>query len=432
LAARREINLTGIFTMNFRRYCNGRPLLALLTVCALGWPGLASALTLAEALRLAEHEAPSLAAQAAQVDAARSSAIPAGELPDPKLLLGVQNFPVDGDIRGKLNADFMTMQMVGVMQQVPNRDKRRARVEAAQAGVERAALEQRIERLKVRRETALAWISALAVEQKVALLQTLYAENELLSNAVRARIAGGGGLAADSVGPKQEAALLAEQEDQLQQDRSQQRAALRRWIGSRASEPLSGRLPHWPVDAQHYQHNLQRHPDLVVFEAMTDEAQAEVRQAMAEKQSDWSWELAYQKRGAAFGDMLSVQFSFDLPLFPGSRQNPRIAAKQATLSQLHAQREAAEREHAQQLADDLAEYQRLDRALRRSQDSLVPLAEEKVALTLAGYRAGNGELASVIAARRELIETRLKHIDFAQQRALTSARLHFAYEEVSQ
>jgi outer membrane protein TolC len=127
-----------------------------------------------------------------------------------------------------------------------------------------------------------------------------------------------------------------------------------------------------------------------------------------------------------------VQFSFDLPLFPGSRQNPRIAAKQATLSQLEAEREAAEREHAQQLADDLAEYQRLDRALRRSQDSLVPLAEEKVALTLAGYRAGNGELASVIAARRELIETRLKHIDFAQQRALTSARLHFAYEEVSQ
>ena len=83
-------------------------------------------------------------------------------------------------------------------------------------------------------------------------------------------------------------------------------------------------------------------------------------------------------------------------------------------------------------AQRLAEYQRLDRALRRSQDSLVPLAEEKVALTLAGYRAGDGELASVIAARRELIEARLKHIDFAQARAQSSARLHFAYEEVSQ
>jgi len=392
----------------------------------------AVALTLDEALRQAEREAPSLAAQAAQVDALRSSAIPAGALPDPKLLLGLQNVPIEGADRGRLNREPMTMQMVGVMQEVPNRAKRRARIEVAQAGIERATLEQRIERLKVRRQTALAWISARAVEEKLALFQTLYAENDLLVKAVRARLAGGRGQAADSIGPRQEAALLAEQEDQLQQSRAQQRAALRRWIGPRADESLAGRLPDWPVDAEHYRHNLQRHPELALFDPMTDEAQAEIHQAVADKKSDWSWELAYQKRGEEFGDMMSVQFSFDLPLFPGSRQNPRIAAKQATLSQLQAEREAAEREHAQQLADDLAEYQRLDRALRRSQDSLLPLAEEKVALTLAGYRAGAGELASVIAARRELVEARLKHIDFEQARALTSARLHFAYEEVSQ
>src|SRR3990167_1753655 len=391
-----------------------------------------AALTLDEALRQAEREAPSLAAQAAQVDSLRNSAIPAGALPDPKLLLGLQNVPIEGDNRGRFDREPMTMQMVGVMQEVPNRAKRRARVDVARAGVERATLEQRVERLKVRRQTALAWISALAVEEKLALFQTLYAENDLLVKAVRARLAGGRGQPADSVGPKQEAALLAEQEDQLQQSRAQQRAALRRWVGPRADEPLTGRLPNWPVDAEHYRHSLQRHPELVLFDPMTDEAQAEVRQAEADKKSDWSWQLAYQKRDDAFGDMMSVQFSFDLPLFPGSRQNPRIAAKKATLSQLHAQREAAEREHAQQLADDLAEYRRLERALRRSQDSLLPLAEEKVALTLAGYRAGVGELASVIAARRELVEARLKHIDFEQARALTSARLHFAYEEVSQ
>lgn len=408
----------------------GRLAAGVLATALLSQP--AAALTLDEALRQAEREAPSLTAQAAQVEAARSSAIPAGELPDPKLLLGLQNVPIEGDNRGRFDSEPMTMQMVGVMQEVPNRAKRRARVEVAQAGIERATLEQRVELLKVRRETALAWISALAVEEKLALFQTLYAENELLVKAVRARLSGGRGQAADSVGPRQEAALLAEQEDQLLQSRTQQRAALRRWIGPRADEPLAGRLPNWPVDAQHYQHNLQRHPELALFEPMTDVAQAEVRQAVADKQSDWSWQLAYQKRDPAFGDMMSVQFSFDLPLFPGSRQNPRIAAKQAKLSQLEAEREASEREHAQQLADDLAEHQRLERALLRSQDSLVPLAEEKVALTLADYRSGAGELAGVIAARRELIETRLKHIDFAQARALTSARLYFAYAGISQ
>ncbi len=418
--------------MNFRRYRIGRPALAVLMVSALGMPGLVGALTLDEALIQAELEAPSLVAQAAQLEAARSNAIPAGELPDPKLLLGLQNVPVEGDNRGKFNAEPMTMQVVGVMQDVPNRDKRRARVEVARAGVERATAAQRVERLKVRRETALAWISALAVEQKLGLFQTLYAENQLLAKAVRARIAGGGGQAADSVGPKQEAALLAEQEDELQQNRTQQRAALRRWIGRQADEPLSGQLPNWPVDAQYYQRNLQRHPELALFAPMTDEAQAEIRQAMAEKKSDWSWQLAYQKRDAVFGDMMSVQFSFDLPLFPGSRQNPRIAAKQAQLSQLDAEREASKREYAQQLEDDLTEYHRLDRALERSRQTLVPLAEEKVKLSLAGYRAGANDLASVITARRELIQARLKQIDFEQQRALTNARLYFTYEGVGQ
>ena len=392
----------------------------------------AAALTLDEALRLAEREAPSLTAQAAQVAAARSLAIPAGELPDPKLLLGLQNLPIEGDNRGRLDGEPMTMQMLGVMQEVPNRAKRTARIDVAEAGVQRATQAQRVERLKVRRETALAWIEALGIEQKLALFGDLYAENSLLSKAVGARIGAGRGAAADSIGPRQEAALLAEQEDQLLQQRLQQRAALRRWIGPRGNESLSGQMPHWPVDAAHYQHNLQRHPELALFEPMTVEAQAEIRQAVAEKTPDWSWQLAYQNRDAAYGDMLSVQVSLDLPLFPASRQSPRIAAKQAQLNQLEAERSAAERAHAQQLASDLAEYQRLERALRRSQDSLLPLAEEKVALSLADYRSGAGELASVITARRELIEARLKHIDFAQARALTSARLYFAYEGAEQ
>jgi outer membrane protein, heavy metal efflux system len=408
----------------------GRLAVGALTAALLSLP--AVALTLDQTLELAEREAPSLAAQAASVQAARHAAVPAGELPDPKLNLGVQSLPIEGDDRGRFDREPMTMQMIGLMQEVPSRAKRRARVEAAEAGVLSAAAQEQVERLRVRRQAALAWIAARAVEQKLSLFKDLYGENELLAKAVHASIAGGRGQAADSIAPKQEAALLAEAEDQLLQSRAQQRAALRRWIGPRADEALAGRLPHWPVDAAHYQHNLQRHPELALFDPMTEAAQAEVRQAVADKQFDWSWELAYQKRDRAFGDMVSLQLSFDLPLFPGSRQNPRIAAKQATLSQLHAERAAAEREHAQQLADDLAEYQRYERALRRSQDLLLPLAEEKVALTLAGYRAGGGELASVIAARRELIEARLNHIDYEEALALSSARLHFAFEGVGQ
>lgn len=418
--------------MNSKCYCTGWSLVAGLAASVLALPSFAGALTLDEALRLAENNAPSLTAQDAKIQAASSAAIPAGELPDPKLLLGVQNYPVGGPDRWSIDQDFMTMQMVGVRQEMPNGDKRKARIEVADAAVDRAAAERRVERLNVRQSTALAWISSYSVERKDALFQDFYKANRLLSDTVRAQIAGGRAQPADAVTPRQEAAQLEEQQDELIRQRTQARAALKRWIGPAANDKPVGSLPQWPVDSSSYAHKLQHHPELAVFAPMTREAQAKVREAVSEKRSDWSWEVDYQHRGREFGDMVSVQFSWDLPLFPDARQNPRIAARQAELSQLEAEREALSREHTQQLESELADYERLNRAVQRNRQSLVPLAREKVELSMASYRAGKGDLNAVVAARRELIEARLKQIDVEEQRALTSARLYFAYGESSQ
>ncbi|KQN42160.1 MULTISPECIES: TolC family protein [unclassified Pseudomonas] len=418
--------------MNSKCYCTGWPLLVALVASILALPSLAAPLTLDEALRLAENNAPSLTAQAAKQQAARSAAIPAGELPDPKLLLGVQNYPISGPEGGHLKQDPMTMQMVGVMQEVPNRDKRKARIEVAEASVARAEAESRFERLNVREATASAWISSYSVERKEALFQDFYRENRLLTDTVRAQIAGGRAQPADAITPKQEAAQLAEQQDELIRLRAKARAALKRWVGPAANDKLVGSFPDWPIDASSYSQKLQQHSAVAASASMTREAQAKVREAESEKQSDWSWELDYQHRDSQFGDMVSVQFTFDLPLFPDSRQNPKIAAKHAELNQLEAEREALVREKTQQLEDDLAEYERLNRAVHRSQDSLIPLAKEKVDLTMASYSAGKSDLAAVITARRALIETRLKQIDYEEQRALTSARLYFAYGDTKQ
>ncbi|WP_070411940.1 TolC family protein [Pseudomonas lundensis] len=418
--------------MKSKCYCTGWPLVTILAASVLALPSLAAALTLDEALQLAENNAPSLTAQDAKIRAANSAAIPAGELPDPKLLVGIQNYPIGGPDRWSIDQDFMTMQMVGVSQEMPNSAKRKARIEVADAAIDRAAAERQVERLKVRQATALAWISSHSVERKDALFQDFYRENRLLADTVRAQIAGGRAQPADAVTPRQEAAQLEEQQDDLIRQRAQARAALKRWIGPAANDKPLGSLPEWPVEASGYSHKVQHHPELAAFAPMTREAQARVREAEAEKRSDWSWEVDYQHRGREFGDMVSVQFSWDLPLFPDSRQNPKIAAKHAELNQLEAEREVLSREHTQQLEDQVADYERLNRAVHRSQSSLLPLAKERVELTMASYRAGKCDLNSVVAARRELIEARLKQIDVEEQRALTSARLYFAYGESAQ
>ncbi len=84
----------------------------------------AEPLSFRTALELAEQNAPELGAQAAALAATRAAAAAAGRLPDPRLLLGVDNVPTSGTEQWSLDRDFMTMQKIGVMQDIPNARKR--------------------------------------------------------------------------------------------------------------------------------------------------------------------------------------------------------------------------------------------------------------------------------------------------------------------
>ncbi len=389
----------------------------------------ANALSFAAALHIAEQQTPSLSAQAAHVSAAQASAIPAAELPDPKLIVGADNVPISGADRGSLSRDFMTMEKIGVMQDVPNGDKRQARADVANAEIAKAQAEQQIERLHVRQETAQAWLNRLYLERRLIVLGELDHENQLLGDTVRAQLRTGKGAAADALMPQQEAVELADRRDELQQAITQAKAALRRWIGDDAYLPLAGESPVFPFDPTQLHRHLHHHPELAAFGPMTEMAEAEVRQAEAEKKSDWGVELNYQRRGPMYSDMVSLQFTYDLPVFTGSRQTPRIEAKRQALLQVDSERQAMFREHTAELDSDLAQYTTFVNRLTRLRDIRLPLAQQKVELQMASYRAGRGDLSAVLAARREWIEARLRQIELEGQQAALVAKLYLAYGE---
>jgi outer membrane protein TolC len=387
-------------------------------------PLVAAPLTFDGALALAESSAPSLRAQDDSIESARSSAVAAGRLPDPRLFAGIENLPVSGPPRWTLDEEPMTMARVGLMQEIPNAARRRAEKELAAAGIARAEAGRAIERQRVRRETAVAWIRRYHLERKGALLDDFERENRLLAEGVNARIAAGEASAPEAVLPKQEAAMLAERRDELAAEVARSVAALRRWLGEAAEAPLA-----FPIEHGHLRHRLQSHPELAAFASMSAEAEAEVHAADAMKSPDWGVELAYGRRDPDFGDMVSLQVSIDLPLFPSRRQDPLIAASQARLHRIEAERETMLREHGEELEIQVADHERLQRALRRQQETFVPLAREKVDLTLAAYGAGETGLDAVLAARRELVESRWRAIGLESELAQLEARLHYAYGE---
>jgi cobalt-zinc-cadmium efflux system outer membrane protein len=400
-----------------------------LLTCFIGATSLAIAepLTFDAALELATRSSPDIAVQTASVEAAQSASVAAGRLPDPKLTFGVENLPVTGEERGSLTRDFMTMRKVGLMQDVPNGGKRQSRAAAAAADTERARAERRVSILTVRRDTAVAWLARYYLERRGALFDELERENQLFAQSVQAQFAGGRGMPADLVAPKQEAAEIADRRDELASEIAKSKATLRRWLGPAGDEPLAGDPPALALDTEHLRGHIHEHPELAMFVPMTQMAQAQVHEAEAAKRPDWGVELSYGRRGSAFSDMVSLQFTLDLPLFARTRQDPQIAAKRQELNRVESQRDAMLRDHTEELDAELAEYEMTTRQLARLREAHLPLAQQKVDYQFASYRAGKADLTAVLNARRELIDERLKDIELDGKRAATVAKLYFFY-----
>ncbi len=402
---------------------------ALLLACCLASVAGAAPLSFDEALRLAEARSPRLVAQQAGIDAAADLEISAGRLPDPKLLLGVDNFPVTGPDRGSFTADFMTMRKIGLMQTFPSEDKRRAETALAGASREREAARLETLKLELRRLTAQAWLARYHLEARRKALEALRAENRKLVKTVEALVAGGKASPSDALRAQAEDLALADRATELGRELAAAHAELRRWVGGSADEPLAGPPPAAQLDAAAWRARLHRHPELAALIPERAVREAELEQALAAKRPDWDLELAFAQRGPGFGNMVSAQVTVDLPLFAETRQDPRIAAKRRELERLAAEEEDLRLRAAAELEAMLAEWDAVNERLARGERELLPLLKRQAELALASYSGGSDSLDAVLAARKQLFEARLAQIDARLARDRLWAQLAFLFRE---
>jgi outer membrane protein TolC len=396
---------------------------------ALALPVRAQVLTLDEALRLAETESPRLAAQRHALSAAQEQTGRAGELPDPKLRVGIENLPITGADRFRDDRDSMTMGVVGLVQEFPSSGKRSARSERAARArdVERSMLFS--QRAMLQRDVAVAWLDVHFAQRSGVALDRLVERLAAQADTVTAGVARGRQTAADSFMLR--GAVEQARDRVLDQARILERAryALAVFLEDQAKRPLGGipdldRLVH-PREA--LLARLQDHPHLRVYDLREDLARADVDVAKASKRSDWSLEVGYGQRRPAFDNMLSVMVAVDLPWQAARRQDRDIASRLAELEQARAIREDARRMHEAELRSWLADYDAATRRLEHFGKSLVPLANERAEAALAAYRGGRAELASVLEAQRAITETELAAIAIEAERAKAWANLGYLY-----
>jgi outer membrane protein TolC len=387
----------------------------------------AAPLGLEEAMVLAQGEQPLLASQQAAIRAADDAKVAAAQLPDPKLRAGIINLPVTGPDAWSLTRDFMTMRMIGVMQEFPRADKRRLRGELIEIDRRQKQSELEATRRMIRRDVAVAWLEAHYAQRAVGVVEGLRRETERQIEALSVGLKTGKSGQADVLAARVELALLEDRALQLRRLEATARAELARWLGKEAERPLAQETPALPdprpLDA--VASRLVEHPHLSGFDQQVKLAETDAELARVSSKPDWSVELSYGFRGPGFSDMVTLQFGVDLPVFQKNRQLRDVAAKLSSVDRARALRDDNLREMEAMLRRHHAEWENGRARLARYREAILPQAASRTEATLAAYRAGRGDLGAVLVARRAQLDLAMQALMIEAETAKAQAQIVF-------
>ncbi|OUL77926.1 TolC family protein [Paraburkholderia hospita] len=382
--------------------------------------------TLDAALRAATDHSTTMGAAQASVRASSEAAVRAGQLPDPTLKAGVDNLPVTGQQKYTIGQDFMTMRRIGIEQEWVSGDKRRLRSELANDLVDRERAGYLGQLANTRQQTAIAWLSAVYAKKAVSLQRQLVDHMTHELDATKASYRGAKATAADVT---QAQAMLAQTQDQLlktQQTLQTALIGLSRWTATPVSD-VTGEppAPQSFVSSLPPEELREVQPALVAASRDIAVADADTAVANSNRSPNWTWEVAYQQRGGAYSNMVSVGVSIPLPINRKNRQDRDASEKAELATRARLMYEDAQRQVEADIRTQSTILASGRERITSLSHSLLPAAGQRVQLAAAAYRAGAGSLADNFAARRAQLEAELQVLDLQRDVSQTWAQLEY-------
>ena len=404
--------------------------LAVTAILASASPALAEPLTFEAALARARADAPSIEAETLGIAAKRAARSTAGALPDPKLFVGIDSFPISGPLAFKPSRDDFTWVRVGISQDIPNPAKRRAQRLRANADTAVASAQVSAVTRSVEVATAIAWITLAYAQKRLAVANTVRGKLAEVVRTTPSAVASGNARPGQTLAGRQSIAQLDDRRDELVAATGRARAELARWTGD-AAPTVTGPIPIFSIDGPNLRASLDSNPALAPAEARIGQSAADVGLAEADRKSDFGVEASYQHRDPRFGDYVSAGVTVSLPFFTRGRQNAVIATRQAEARKLGAELEAARRELAAILEAGLADHAMHHDQWMRSRRTIEPLARERVDLETASYGAGRASLVDVVDAHVALVEAALTTLDREALVEIDGAKLTLTYRSAA-
>jgi outer membrane protein TolC len=392
-----------------------------------GMPLQAASLTLAEAERIALENDPMLAGIYENARAYSEQSVADSQLPDPKLKLGLMNYPVDSFNRVQ---EPMTQMQIGVQQAFPPGQSLhyKSRGTALMGEVEQALARDRA--LGIRKQVREFWLETYYWTEAGNVVRANQRFFDQLVNITRSRYVVGAQNQQDVIRAELELELLKDRETRIHTMQEKNRAELARFIGSaHGTAELSADLPALAAigDLEMLKSGLEQHPAMHAASARVSASQQAVAMARENYKPAWMLDVTYGDRGGENpngsdrADFLSAMVMVDVPLFTGNRQDRRLAASQHRANASMHVRDTRFLELNRELDKLWTDWQRLGERLQRYDSALLPQAHENALAALNAYQSDRGDFTMLMRARITEIETQLQalrvRIDHAKAQA---------------
>jgi outer membrane protein TolC len=405
--------------------------LAMVAATLFAWPVHAQhnvPLTLAEAEDKALLAEPGQQAMQARALALQDRGVAAGELPDPMLRVGLNNFPVQS---GGFTTEGMTSAAVGVRQAFPSGQTRvinTRRFDSLANEMHRNAAARGRNVLTAARQS---WLDLYYWERAHALVSESRPFFDDLAIITRSLYAVGRKTQQDVLRAELELSRLDDRLIEIERQRSRARAALGEWIGSDASRPVALKLPAWTnVPAyESLQSGLLQHPMMQAADAQIDARVAGVDLAEQRSKPGWALDVGYSYRdgslpsGQPRSDLITLGVTVDLPFFRKRSVDSTLSAALQEKSAAKSTREQTLRRLQSQLETEFSRWNDFTRRLYLYDTRILDQANANAEASLLAYQSDEGDFADVMRAYIDDLNTRIDHIRLQVERAQSYAVL---------
>lgn len=394
-------------------------------------------LTIEQAVESAVENDPVLASIYDKEKAYRQSSVAASSLPDPRIKLGLMNFPTD---TWKRNQEPMTQIQVGIQQMFPAGDtldlKSARALKFASAEMAKAKMQER----KLVRDVRKAWLEYYYWLQAQTVVRKNRGLFKKLVRVTESNYSAGRQLQQHVIRAELELELLGDKESEIITRQKIARAMLEKLIGKEITEhrkevtALNLPVLPMPVAIQQYQSALDQHPMLQVQQAKVSISNTNIKLAEQSYKPDWMVDLTYGARdetstGKERADFVSAMVSFSVPLFTGNLQDRKVAASKLKQQAAKQNMKDVRNKLRQQYSSSHATWQQLNERSERYHKVLLVKARQNSEASLSSYQSGRGLFTDLMKAEITEFNMQLKAMRIDVNKLKAQAELNYLLGE---